>query len=64
MLYDVIILFLAVNKVIDVKYRWIFEISFQGELGATAWVRPYDGETRSRADEVEARRLSSSMGLV
>lgn len=40
MLYDDIILFLAIDEVIDVKYIWILEITFQGELDAAAWVRP------------------------
>lgn len=40
MLYDAIILFLALDEVINVKYMWILEITFQGELDAAVWVRP------------------------
>lgn len=40
MLNDAIILFLAVDKVIDVKYMLIMDITFQDELDAAVWVRP------------------------
>lgn len=33
---------------------WVLEITFQGELDAAAWVRPWDGETELRVDKVKA----------